>query len=368
VLLCSQCVMPDTRPDIQFLDGVCSACIAYRDRAHIDWQARASDFVAALRHLSNGGQYDCIVPSSGGKDSHYQVITLLELGFKPLIVTASTCHLTRIGRSNIDNLKRLATTIEVSPNSEVRAKLNGLGLDLVGDISWPEHVAIFTTPFRVSAMTGIRCIVYGENPQNQYGGPLRAQSADKLTRRWRSEYGGFLGLRPKDMIGLKGISKRDMEEYELPTDARLEGVEALFLGHFFPWDSHANAATAMRWGMTVAKPSSDAWWIHENLDNAQTGIHDYFAFLKYGYTRQQVQMSVDIRAERMDREDALAFLRQNPTRAPKDYGDVALAAILRRIGMTIKDLIGIANKFANPELFEIHETKWPEFKWRSLFA
>jgi hypothetical protein len=33
----------------------------------------------------------------------------------------------------------------------VRAKLNRLGLELVGDISWPEHVSIFTTPFEAVA-------------------------------------------------------------------------------------------------------------------------------------------------------------------------------------------------------------------------
>jgi hypothetical protein len=41
------------------------------------------------------------------------VLTLIELmGAKPLVVTAVTCHLTPIGRANIDNLARYATTIE----------------------------------------------------------------------------------------------------------------------------------------------------------------------------------------------------------------------------------------------------------------
>src|SRR3990167_8240628 len=205
---CRLCGLPDTRPDTAFVDGICSACIAYANRPTIDWQARREQLEALLARAREtarklGNHYDCIVPSSGGKDSHYQVLTLLGLGVRPLIVTATTCHLTPIGRANIDNLARYATTVEVSPNKTVRAKLNRLGLTMVGDVSWPEHVSIFTVPFLVARRTGIPFLFYGENPQNQYGGPPETQEAQQMTRRWVSEFGGFLGLRPHDLVGVE---------------------------------------------------------------------------------------------------------------------------------------------------------------------
>src|SRR5882672_7973777 len=112
---CKRCVLPETRPDTAFVDGVCAACIAFERRPRIDWATRKEQLLALLARAKNiararGNAYDCIVPSSGGKDSHYQVLTLLELGACPLVVTASTCHLTAIGRENIDNLARYATT------------------------------------------------------------------------------------------------------------------------------------------------------------------------------------------------------------------------------------------------------------------
>ena len=144
----------------------------------------------------------------GGKDSTYQALTLLDLGADVTVVTATTCHLTEIGRANIENLARYAKTIQVTPNRTVRAKLNRMGFVLVGDVSWPEHVAIFTTPFRIASVLGISLIFYGESPQNQYGGPIGTEEANKLTRRWRSEFGGFLGLRPSDLVGQEGITER----------------------------------------------------------------------------------------------------------------------------------------------------------------
>lgn len=323
---CLRCVIPDTRPDTAFVDGVCSACLAYEKRPAIDWDARKRDLLQLLD--KHGGR--CIVPSSGGKDSHYQALTLLDLGADVTIVTATTCHLTEIGRANIDNLARYARTIEVTPNKTVRAKLNRLGLTLVGDISWPEHVSIFTTPFRIAQALGITLLFYGESPQNQYGGPLGTEEGRQLTRRWRSEFGGFLGLRPTDLVGQEGITERDMQDYMLPEGDK---AEAYFLGQFIPWDSHRNARVAMAGGMKAALPSIANYWEWENLDNAQTGIHDYGMWRKYGFGRAAAQVSVDIRSGLITREEGLKIVQQRDGKFPYVYGGVDYLDILASMGM-----------------------------------
>lgn len=350
---CRLCVIPDTRPDTAFVDGICSACIAYATRPSINWDARREALEALL--AKHGGR--CIVPSSGGKDSHYQVLKLLELGARPLVVTASTCHLTSIGRDNIENLKRFATTIEVSPNTTVRAKLNRLGLKMVGDISWPEHVSIFTTPFKVAIELGIPLIFYGENPQNQYGGPLSSQVAHQMTRRWVSEFGGFLGLRPQDLIGVEGLTEANMADYIIENaDEQLEalGIEAHFLGQYLPWDSHANAAIAKANGMRTMNwpPSVANYWAHENLDNAQTGIHDHAMFRKYGYGRLAAQISVDIRAGKVTRDHALAVTRERDGLFPSTYAGVPVDHVLTRIGMTFVELPLDLARFTDWEIFD----------------
>lgn len=129
---CKRCVMPDTKPDLYLdEDGVCNACRSFERRNVIDWDARKKDLLTILDKYrsKNGSKWDCIVPSSGGKDSHAQTIRMLQLGMNPLVVTATTCHLSEIGRRNIENLKRLGVDyIEFSPNPIVRRKLNRIGL------------------------------------------------------------------------------------------------------------------------------------------------------------------------------------------------------------------------------------------------
>lgn len=346
---CKACVMPNTRPDTPFTDGVCSACLSYANRPTINWEQRQQMLADLLAANKDKGPYDCVVPSSGGKDSTYQVSKLLEMGARVLIVTATTCYLTPIGRKNIDNLSRLAPTIEWTNNKCTRKKLNRLGLTLLGDISWPEHVSIFTTPFRVAEALGIPLIFYGENPQDQYGGPPGTEAALELTRRWRSEFGGFLGMRPSDFIGVEGITAHDMAEYELPKACT---ARAYFLGQFMPWDSHRNAADARANGMFQMKPGPANFWHHENLDNAMTGLHDHLMYRKFGFGRGCQQASVDVRTGRVQRPAAMNWVQFHDGVFPWEYMGVNVWDVLDQIEITKEAFYDAIEKHTNFELFD----------------
>ena len=170
MIYCKRCLMPSTKPDLHLdEDGVCNACRSYEKREEIDWSVRRNELVSILDRYKNkdGTNWDCIIPVSGGKDSTYQVVQLLQFGMNPLCVTSTTCDITEIGRKNIENIKQLGVDyIEMSPNPIVRAKLNRIGLKQVGDISWPEHVCIFTIPVRAAVQYNVPLIIWGENSQN----------------------------------------------------------------------------------------------------------------------------------------------------------------------------------------------------------
>lgn len=330
---CSQCLLPSTRPDTAFTEGVCSACISHESRKHIDWDDKKRQLVELLD--KHDGK--CIVPSSGGKDSFTQVITLLEMGADVTALTASTCHLTAIGRRNIDTLAGYVDTVEITPNRSVRAKLNRLGLEMVGDISWAEHISIHTVPFRFALQTKTPLIFFGENPLAHYGSPTSEhQKEQRMTKRWTAEFGGFLGLRPADLVGVEGISACDMAAYCGPTDQRLNeaGVEAYFLGQFVPWCSHANVKTAVEHGFEAVVPGDRNWWCGENEDNFQTCLHDYLMQKKYGYGRACAQMSVDIRSGRYTREELRRECDRMESLYPDHYLGKSIEDILEPIGLT----------------------------------
>lgn len=355
---CTQCLMPHTKPDLRLDEnGVCNACRSYASRATVDWVAREEELRAIIgRYRSkDGSKWDCIVPVSGGKDSTYQVIRMLQLGANPLCVTATTCDLSDIGRRNIQNLKSLGVDhVEFSPNPVVRRKLNRIGLTQVGDISWPEHVGIFTIPVRAAVDFGVPMIVWGENSQNEYGGPAAAAENNVLTRRWLEEFGGLLGLRVSDLVGMDGLESRNLIPYAYPTDEELRktGVTGIFLGYYMPWDGYSNALLAQAHGFETLNRTVEGSVVnYENLDNCQTGIHDYFKFLKFGFGRATDIASLHIRRGRITRQDGVELVRKHDGQFPWTYLGKPLKEILRPLGVSLDEFVSICDRFTNKKLF-----------------
>lgn len=359
LIYCKNCVMPDTKPGLQLDEhGVCSACRSYEKRAEVDWDSRHQDLLKVLEKYRrpDGSNWDCIVPVSGGKDSTYQVVRMLQLGLNPLCVTSSTCDLSPLGRANIENLKHLGVDhIEISPNPLVRAKLNRVGLTQVGDISWPEHVGIFTIPVRAAVQFNVPLIIWGENSQNEYGGPAAASENNVLNRRWLEEFGGMLGVRVSDLIGQEGIEAKHLIHYTYPSDEELQraSVTGLFLGHYLPWDGLANTLIAQANGFhSYHKAVEGSMVNYENLDNHQTGIHDYFKFLKFGFGRATDLACLHIRRGRLTRQDGLDAVKRLDGRFPWEYLGKALKDILLPLEMTVDEFICVCDRFTNRKIFK----------------
>lgn len=356
---CKSCVMPDTKPDLHLDEhGICNACLSFEKRKEVDWDDRYQELLKLLDKYrqKNSTNWDCIVPVSGGKDSTYQVVRMLQLGLNPLCVTSTTCDLSPLGRANIENLKGLGVDyIEVSPNPLVRAKLNRVGLTQVGDISWPEHVGIFTIPVRAAVQFNVPLIVWGENSQNEYGGPAAAAENNVLTRRWLEEFGGMLGMRVSDLIGQEGIEAKHLIPYTYPTDEELQrvGVTGLFLGHYIPWDGLSNTLIAQANGFqTYHKVVEGSMVNYENLDNHQTGIHDYFKFLKFGFGRATDLACLHIRRGRLTRQDGVEAVKRLDGVFPWEYLGKSLKDILQPFDMSVEEFIRICDQFTNKKIFK----------------
>ena len=360
---CKKCVMPSTKPDLHLdEEGVCNACRSYENRKEVDWPQRRAQLVEILDKYrqENGSNWDCIVPVSGGKDSTFQVLQMLELGMNPLCVTATTCDVTDIGRRNIENIKKLGVDyVEFSPNPLVRSKLNKIGLTQVGDISWAEHVGIFTIPVRAAVQFNIPLIVWGENSQNEYGGPAAAAESNTLNRRWLEEFGGLLGLRVSDLVGVEGLSRKDLIPYFYPDDSELSGVgvTGLFLGHYVPWDGLSNVLVAQAFGFeTPPTPTLGSMVNYENLDNYQVAIHEYFKFLKFGFGRATDHACLHIRRGRLTRDMGLEIVKRLDGKFPSEYLGKALSETLKPLQMSVDDFVKICDKFTNKKIFKRDST------------
>jgi N-acetyl sugar amidotransferase len=363
MLYCRECLYPNTKPDLVFNEGICNACINFKNRVHIDWDKRKEEFINIFnKYKSNdNNNWDCIIPVSGGKDSTYQVYKILKLGYNPLCVVSSTCHLSDIGRYNLDNLKKLGVDmIEFTAKKNIRKKLNVIGLETVGDISWPEHISIFTVPVIFAVKFNIKLIIWGENSQHEYGGPASSIDNNVLDRNWLENFGGLIGLRESDIVMLSDnkIKENEIIPYKYPSDEEIKkvGVTGLFLGYYFYWNGIGNALISQSIGFkTYENIIEGSACNYENLDNYQTGIHDYFKYLKFGFGRTTDIVNNQIRRKIITREDGLEIVKNHDGKFPSHYLGKPLNEILDYIGMKEEDFIKICDSFTNKQIFKTDE-------------
>lgn len=91
---------------------------------------------------------------------------------------------------------------------------------------------------------------------------------------------------------------------------------------------------------------------YENLDNHQTGIHDYFKFLKFGFARATDIACLHVRRGRITREDALEIVRRRDGAFPWTYLNKPLAEILAPLDMSVDEFVRICDKFTNKKIFK----------------
>ena len=358
---CKRCVYPDTKPQLVFDEnGICSACKNHELKEKIDWKSKEKELKEILEKFrSKNNYYDCIIPVSGGKDSHFQTYTIKEkFGLNPLVVNFHPLDQTEIGKKNLDNLKKLGVDcIEFSPNPNVYLKLARFGLKKLGDFQWPEHIGIFTVPVQIAVKYKIPLIIWGENPQFEYGQPTDIAIDTILDRKWLEKNGGYFldKIKPQDMIK-HGFELNDIQPYLYPSDEEINqvGITGIFLGSYIKWDIFKQLETVKAIGFQENdEPIEGTFNKWENLDVYFTVFHDYFKFLKYGFGRATDHASIEIMHGRISREQGLKLVKQYEGKIPRKY----LKKFLEFADMSMDDFIGICNEFTNKEIFKVDENQ-----------
>ena len=357
---CKKCLYPDTKPQLVFNDdGICSACTNRKTKESIDWDKKREEFVKILDKYSSkdSSNYDCIIPVSGGKDSTYQTYVMKEeFGLNPLVVNFHPLDQTNIGKKNLENLKKIGVDcIEFSPNPNVYQKLARYGLSELGDFQWPEHIGIFTVPVQIAVKYKIPLIIWGENPQFEYGQPTDINKDTILDREWNEKNGGYFldKIKPEHMTKY-GFEVKDLKPYLYPSDDEIKkvGVTGVFLGTYIKWDIFKQLEFVKTLGFSendeIREGTYDRW---ENLDVYFSVFHDYFKFIKYGFGRTTDHASIEIRYERITREQGIELVKKYEGKIPRKYLD----KFLKSADISEQEFHDICDKFTNKEIFLTNE-------------
>lgn len=370
---CRKCILPSTRPNIEFdADGVCNACCAHEMKQEvIDWAAREYDFrqvVSRAKARSKG--YDCLIPVSGGKDSTWQVVKCLEYSLNPLTVTWKTPARTELGAHNLANLVSLGVDhIDYQVNPKVERRFMLQALIRYGSTAIPMHMALFSIPLKIAMKFEIPLVIWGENSAFEYGGTEDERSGFRLDGRWLRRHGVTHGTTAGDWIS-RELTEKELTPYFGPTDEELEAasVLAVFLGYYFPWDPETSLRVALEHGFRARQEGpKTGYYNFADIDDDFISLHHYLKWYKFGFTRTYDNLSLEIRNGRMTRSEAIQILRERGDETPHED----IARFCAFAGISVIRFYEIVERFRNHNIWTKRNGKWmiedfliPDWDWQ----
>lgn len=348
IRFCTRCVISNQRPNsaveyehtkaskkstIAFDEnGVCDACRqAEQKRRGIDWSAREAELRDLCdRHRRNDGQYDCIVPGSGGKDSFYAAHVLkYKYGMHPLTVTWAPHIYTEWGWRNFQawihsGFDNLLTT----PNGRVHRLLTRLAVE---NLFHPFQAFIFGQKAiapKMALLHDIPLVFYGEN-EAEYGNPI----ADTATARRDWQYFTaadkskiFLGgTSIHELRELYGVDDSDLLPY-LPADPEQidqKKVEVHYLGYYLNWHPQSCYYYSVEHGGFEASPerTPGTYSKYNSIDDRIDDFHYYTTWIKFGIGRATYDAAQEIRSGDITREEGVALVKRFDGEFPERFAD-----------------------------------------------
>ena len=274
-----------TRPRISFDErGWCNACQWMEEKKTMDWGPRRLELEAVLNQFrSRDGNFDCIVPVSGGKDGSYVAHTLKHTyKMNPLAITVRPALELEIGNHNLRNFIQSGFDhMHISPNSKILDRLNKYGLIEKGFPYYGWLIAIMSAVIKIAVKFKIPLLFYGEDGEIEYGG----STENKNNAFYHVEYMKRVYLEGgHERVFEKILQDDDMNEVDLfwfkfPEDKEIAEMDlsVTHWSYFEPWDSYRNYITAKTYCGLVEKEegSVDTFTNFSQNDQALYTLHTY---------------------------------------------------------------------------------------------
>jgi N-acetyl sugar amidotransferase len=357
-----------TRPRITFDHrGWCNACQWMEEKKSFDFKPRIDELKELFnKHRSTTGNFDCIVPVSGGKDGSYVAYNLKhKYGMNPLAVTVRPALSLEIGDKNLINFINSGYDhIHITPNPKVLNRLNKYGFIEKGFPYYGWLIAIHTAVIKTAVNFKIPLLFYGEDGEIEYGGSTESKNKAlygiDYMRRVYLEGGHQVVF---DRINEDGdITESELSFFEFPTEEEVSNLNLSFThwSYFEAWDSYRNYVIAKEHCGLIEKEegNNDTFTNFSQNDQALYALHAYMMYLKFGFGRATQDAGIEIRRGSMTRDQALNLVKMYDNAYPHDLIDV----YLDYYQMTKKEFDEVLDKYANKDLFNKIDGIWqPKF-------
>jgi N-acetyl sugar amidotransferase len=361
---CSNCLTMSTRPRITFDErGWCNACVWTEKKKTLDWNARQVELENLLnKHRRNDGEFDCLVPCSGGKDGSYVAYNLKhKYGMNPLCVTITPALTLPLGDQNLRAFVESGYNhISINADYEAMRALNKSGFIEMGFPYYGWLIAIHTAVIRTATNFGIDLIFYGEDGEVEYGGSTETSKNPIYDVHYQKKVyleGGY-----EKVLAASGLIKSQLNFFSFPSDEELNrhALQLTHWSYFQNWDPYRNYLVAKEHcGLKEAEDSNAGTFTNfSQNDQALYALHTYLMYLKFGFGRANQDACIEVRRGAMDREQAVNLVRLYDGHYPEEF----MQLYLNYYRMTQAEFDHVLDRYANKELFDKFDGRWkPKF-------
>lgn len=366
VKYCTNCLQPDTRPDVKFKDGLCYACLYEESKKSIDWGLRGRELQEIADWAKNKTEsYDCVIGVSGGKDSTFQALYAKErLGLNPLLVNCVPDNITEIGRHNIENLINHGfDIIHLRPNPKIMRAVTKRSFYEYGNPQKPSEYPLWASSYIIANNFNIPLILQGENAaltlglDNKLGTDGNALNVNQGNTLAGCNAGDWI----TDDIAL---NKLFMYQFPDKTELARKGIKAVYLQYYAKeWSQVYNADFAIArgiWGRaTEDLHDIGRYRRYTALDSDINIVNQMLKYLKFGFGFATDEACYDIREGRLTREEAIWLVEEYDGKCAERY----IKDFCEYIDITVEEFWRITDGYVNKELFSRENGKWmPRFK------
>lgn len=320
--ICTRCVYDETVPRIEFDErGECNYCHIHDELSGqyptgAEGQAWLEAFASKVKAESRGRKYDCVVGVSGGCDSSYLIVRMVELGLRPLAVHFDNTWNSPISTQNIYNvLEKLNVDLHtyVVDNREYDDILRSFILSGVKDIDAPTDLGLASVLYRTAERHGIKYIVEGHSFRTEGIAPLDWIYMDgRYIRSVHRRFGD---------VSMKTYPNMSIAQFIRWTAVR--GIQRVRPLYYMDYDKEqVKEMLSEKYGWQ--------WYGGHHLENRYTAfVHLYFLPRRWAADLRYLGDAALVRSRQQSRETALAHLRE-----PVECPDELLELVKKRLGFS----------------------------------
>jgi N-acetyl sugar amidotransferase len=331
----------------------------------INFREREEKLLKLLRkHRGKHGEYDCIVPSSGGKDSCYAAHLLkFKYGMNPLTVTWPPNIYTSYGYKNFKNL------IKTGKFANISAKRNENIMRLVTKLSvlnllhpfQPFMLGQKIYPIKEAIKQKIPLIFYGEN-EAEHGNPI-SDNASSLREKYYFTHKNldklFIGGVKLNFLEEKyKIQKKDLNDYLPPSENELKKfpLEVHYLGYYINWVPQETFYYSVENCGFRPRPfrTQGTYSKYNSIDDKMDDLHFFTLFTKFGIGRATYDVSQEIRNNHLTIDEGKKLIKKYDGEFPNRY----FKEILNYLNLKEDFFMSHLDKFRSPHLWKKIKKKW----------